>query len=143
MRSGFVAGTAVAPDGTGASLAPLRAGQLSTASRTGVLHGKSCRIGGNHGRATAAWLADEASPLRVGHRLKTIVRTELPVNAMQVVPERLGGNTQRARDDRRVVAFCEQLENTALLAGERLDGSMIGRVVGERADLSGDLRQAI
>jgi hypothetical protein len=41
------------------------------------------------------------------------------------------------------VAFGEQLENAALLFGERLDRCVLGGVVGERNDLLGDLRQAV
>src|SRR5687767_4750753 len=87
-------------------------------------------------------LLDEPAPLGVGYRLETVVRAMLLVDAVKVVAERLGGNLQLAGDGRGVVAFGEQREDAALLAGERLDRGVRG-VIGERNDLTGGVHHAV
>src|SRR5207247_1230149 len=60
-----------------------------------------------------------------------------------VVAECLGGNAQLAGDGRGVAAFGEELQDAALLLGERLDRCVMGLVVGERNELSRDLEHAV
>src|SRR2546426_12327500 len=60
-----------------------------------------------------------------------------------MVAECLGGNTQLARDGRGVAAFGEELQDAALLLGERLDWGVMGLVAGESNELSGDVDHAV
>src|SRR5436190_8202992 len=94
-------------------------------------------------RASWAGLFEEPTLLRVGHRLKAGVCAELVVDVVEMVAERLGGNAQLAGDGRGVAAFGEELQDAALLLGERLDRRVMGLVAGERNELSGDLHHAI
>ena len=45
-------------------------------------------------------LLDQPPPLRVSHRFESVVGTELEVDVVQVVAERLWGNVQRSPDGR-------------------------------------------
>ena len=61
----------------------------------------------------------EMAPLRVRHRLETVVRTELAVHVMQMVTQRLRGDAERARDLPWREPLGEGTEDTLLLLGER------------------------
>src|SRR5438046_870156 len=73
------------------------------------------------GRELRGPLFDEPTLLRVGHRLKAGVCAKLAVDVVEVIAECLGGDAQLAGDGRGVAAFSEELQDTALLIGERLD----------------------
>ena len=75
-------------------------------------------------------LFDEAATLRVGHGLEAVVCAEFPVDVMEVVPERLGGDAQSARNGRGVAAVSEELENATLLLGKRFDRGVLGGGIG-------------
>src|SRR5437763_14593695 len=60
-----------------------------------------------------------------------------------MVAERLGGNAKFAGDGRGVATFGEELQDAALLLGERLDRCVMGLVAGERNELSSDLEHAV
>src|SRR3989441_9584167 len=94
-------------------------------------------------RASWAGLFEEPTLLRVGHRLKAGVCAELVVDVVEMVAERLGGNAQLAGDGRGIAAFGEELQDAALLLGERLDRCVMGGVAGERDELSGNLHHAV
>ena len=68
-------------------------------------------IAGENVPAAERSLFDEPAPLRVRDRLKPGVRAELAVDVMEVVAQRLGGDTQLAGDGRGVAACGEQLED--------------------------------
>src|SRR2546428_14061794 len=88
-------------------------------------------------------LIDEPALLCVGHRLKASVCAKLAVDVVQVVAECLGGNAQLAGDGRGVATVGEELQDAALLLGERLDRGGMGLVAGERNELSGNLDHAV
>src|SRR2546428_9713019 len=88
-------------------------------------------------------LIDEPALLCGGHRLKASVCAKLAVDVVQVVAECLGGNAQLAGDRRGVAAFGEELQDAALLLGERLDWGVMGLVAGERNEVSGDVDHAV
>src|SRR5207247_10201134 len=94
-------------------------------------------------RESWAGLFEEPTLLRVGHRLKAGVCAELVVDVVEMVAERLGGNAQLAGDGRGIAAFGEELQDAALLLGERLDRRVMGLVAGERNELSGNLEHAV
>src|SRR5437870_4599875 len=94
-------------------------------------------------RASWAGLFEEPTLLRVGHRLKAAVCAELVVDVVEMVAERLGGNAQLAGDGRGIAAFGEELQDAALLLGERLDRRVMGLVAGERNELSRNLEHAV
>src|SRR5256885_11123543 len=95
------------------------------------------------GRELRGPLFDEPTLLRVGHRLKAGVCAKLAVDVVEVIAERLGGDAQLAGDGRGVAAFSEELQDTALLIGERLDSGVMLVVAGESNEVSGDGDHAI
>ena len=95
------------------------------------------------GRELRGPLFDEPTLLRVGHRLKAGVCAKLAVDVVEVIAECLGGDAQLAGDGRGVAAFSEELQDTALLIGERLDWGVMCLVAGESNELSGDVDHAI
>lgn len=62
-------------------------------------------------------LLDKPTPLRMGHGFKAVMCPQLAVDVVQVVAERLGGNVQRARNGRWVVAPCEERKDAPFLVG--------------------------
>src|ERR1051326_814713 len=76
-------------------------------------------------------LFDEPPLLCVRHCLEAIVCAELAVDVMEVVAECLAGDAQSARNDRRVAAVREELENATLLLGKRFYGRVLGRVTSQ------------
>ena len=56
---------------------------------------------------------------------------------VQVIAERLGGDVQCAGDGRGVGAFGKELQDTALLLGERLDRGVMGSAAGKGNKLPG------
>jgi hypothetical protein len=62
-------------------------------------------------------LFDEPPPLRVSHGLEAVVCAELPIDVMEVVPERLSGDTQSSCNSRGVTPLGKELENATLLLG--------------------------
>jgi hypothetical protein len=76
-------------------------------------------------------LFDEPPSLGVGDSLEAIVCAELAVDMMEVVAERLGGDTQSARNRRRVAAVGEELENAKLLLGKRFDRCVLGAIISD------------
>ncbi len=60
-------------------------------------------------------LLDQTPPLRVSHRFETIVRAELAIDVMQMVPKRLRRDGQLARNRRGIAAFGEEREDPPFL----------------------------
>jgi hypothetical protein len=99
---------------------------------------------GNTGlRERSGWLFDEPALLRVGHRLETGVCAKLAVDVVEVIAECLSGNAQLPGDSRGGAAFGEELQDPALLLRERLDRCVMGRVAGERNELTCDVDHAV
>lgn len=88
---------------------------------------QSCRAGvvelqpATVGATRATRYSRSPRRLCVRHGLETVVGAELAVDVVQVVAECLGGNTEPAGDGRGVATLGKQLEDAALLLGERLD----------------------
>src|SRR3989442_12074281 len=93
-------------------------------------------------RASWACLFEEPTLLRVGHRLKAGVCAELVVDVVEMVAERLGGNAQLAGDGRGIAAFGEELQDAALLLGERLHKRVKGLGARGRNKVSGKTQHA-
>ena len=62
-------------------------------------------------------LIEEPTPLRVSDRLEPVMRTELAIYVVQVVPKGLGGDVQSVRYGRGVAAFGKEGKNPSLLVG--------------------------
>jgi len=62
-------------------------------------------------------LLDEPTPSRVSDRLEPVMRTQLAIYVVQVVPKGLGGDVQCVRYGRGVAAFGKEGKNPALLVG--------------------------
>src|SRR5437773_2440797 len=88
-------------------------------------------------------LFDEPPLLRMGDCLETIVRAELAVDMMEVVAERLAGDTQPPRNASGVAAVREELENATLLLGKRLDRRVLGGIIGEPNESLGDFHHLV
>ena len=62
----------------------------------------------------------------MGHCLKAVVGSELAVDVMEVITERLSGNAQLSSDGPGVLATGEQLQDATLVLRERFDRCVMG-----------------
>ena len=62
-------------------------------------------------------LVDESPPSRMGHCLEPVVRPQLAIDVMQMVPQRLRGNVELGRNCGGITAFCEKRKYAAFLVG--------------------------
>lgn len=68
-------------------------------------------------RIEASKLVDEPTPLRVRHRFKPVMRAQLAIDVMQMIPKRLGGNVELGRNHGWITTVCEEGKYAALLVG--------------------------